>query len=507
MMKQITLTLALLVAAVAATAKTQSKGDMYYEAQCYPRAFVEYMKDYAKNPDNPELLLQITRTVLLDESPRDTAVFFIEKYLSLESETIEAYYLAAQAHYHSHNFSKAQKYLNEYTTMESNKENLAKADKLQSWITNSIRMMKNKLDCRLYNLGDMINTPSSEINPFITSDDKTIFFSCDEKFNSNDVIKYFNIKSTDNVELSWTKSKAISGNVNTLYDEYVTAACGDRVFFASNRSKDFAIYESEYKGGSRLGDGMKMLEPIDRKGDETAATLTPTGDTIIFAASSEKGDLDLYYSIRIKDKWGEARPLPGFVNEPGSDENYPTLSRDGRRLYFASNREGSMGGYDIYTSDLNPKTGEWGHITQMKYPINDTYDNLTISFSSNGRYAYISSIRKEGYGGRDIYAVVFDDVDPSIAVMRCFVGIKTKQKPAFLTQPARVEVHDDLGVLVADIKINLKSSTFILPLNPGKYTITINSPEAKPLSQSIVVEEKIYGEVSMERIFILEPLQ
>lgn len=498
--------MALALAALTASAQKEmdTKGDMYFKAMCYPRAFTEYMKEYAKKPENPDLLLKIAKTVLLDENPRDTAVFFIEKYMQLESETVEAYYLAAQAHYHAHHFSKAQKYLNEYTTMATQKEDLAKADQLQSWIRNAQRMMKDTLKCTLYNLGDMINTSSSEINPFITDDDHTMIFSCDEKFNSNDIVKYFNIKYSENMDLSWTKSKAMTGNVNTLYDEYVTSASHNHIFYCNNSEKDFALYEAEYKGNGRLGDGMKMVKAINRKGDEVAATLTHGGDTIIFSTTNAQGKLDLYYSIRFKDDWGAARPLPGEVNMSESDDNYPSLSRDGKRLYFASNREGSMGGYDIYHSDLNTKTGEWGKPVQMKYPINDTYDNLTISFASTGRYAYISSIRKEGFGSRDIYAIVFDKVNPTTAIMRCFAGIKARQRPVHLTQQPKITVTDDKGKLVGQLRMNLRTSTFILALDPGKYTLQIDSPEAKPFEQEIVVEEKVYDKYSIEKVFILE---
>ncbi len=506
-MNRYALTLALMLCVVAASAdKTvERRGDMYFKAACYPRAVIEYLKDYNRSPNDADLLKRIAEAVLLDESPRDTAVFFIEKYMDMVPDDVEAYYLAAQAHFHAHHFAKASKYVSEYLAMASKQTDKDKAEKLQSWIYNAQRMMKDTLKCALYNLGEMINTPNSEINPYLMPDDKTLFFSCDEKFNSNEIIKYFNIKFSDNVELSWTKSKAVGGNVNTLYDEYVSGLSKDRMFYCSNSDVSFAIFEAKYKGNGRFEDGVKLNYPIDSKGDEIAATLSTNADTIIFSATNSKGKLDLYYSIRFKGKWESARPLPGQINDSSSDDSYPNLSSDGKRLYFASNREGSMGGYDLYYSDLNVRTGEWGKPVQLKYPINDTYDNLSISFSSTGRYGYISAIRKGGFGNRDIYAVVFDNVMPSSAILRCYVGINTGGRPQPLTEQPLIEVRDMDGEVVARAKMNLSTSTFILALDPGKYELSIDTYEGKPHSETIEIDEKVYEPVAIEKIILLDP--
>ncbi len=510
-MKRILLSAALLVFAVSMVSAEKvidRKGDMYFKALCYPRAFTEYMKDYQRTPGDTVLLRKITETILNDENPRDTAIFFIEKYLARTTNDTEAYYMAAQAHYHAHHFDKARKYLSEYESRLTGKDvesQRKKASKLSSWIDNAQRMMRDTLKCKLYNLGDMINTVHSEINPYISADDKTLFFSSDEKFNSNDIIMYFNVKFSENSDLSWTKSKAVSGYVNTLYDEYVAGLTKDGIFFSTNSTTEFSLNEASYLGNGRFGEGLKMLEPIDGKGDECAATYSLTGDTIIFSGTNKNGTLSLYYSIRRNDAWGPVRLLPGQVNTENSDENYPNLSRDGKRLYFCSNREGSMGGYDIYYSDLDKKTGEWGAPVQMKYPINDTYDNMTISFSSNGRYAYISSIRKEGMGSRDIYAVIFDDVMPTSAILKCFVGIKAQQRPKMLTEQPLIEVTDESGERVASAKLNINTSTFILALDPGTYTISIDADGAKPFETSITIREKVHEDKAIEQVFILDP--
>lgn len=509
MIKSVFTTLTILALSFSAFATDEvidAKGDMYYNACCYNRARTEYMKAYARRPDDAKLLKRIAETILNDENPRDTATFFIDKYLQLDPDDIEAYYMGAKAHYHARNFTKASKLLSNYQTMVTEPKDVEKANKLQSWISNAQRMLKDTLRCKLVNLGSMINTPSSELNPYIFGDDQTLIFACDEKYNSTEMMNYFNIKASETDGLLWAKSKAVTGAVNTLYDEYIVSVHGDKVIFNSNRDVQFSIYESQYKGQGRLSDGIKFEAPINMKGDEVGATYSVNCDTLIFSGTTANGKLDLFYSIKkTNGKWGDPRPLPGEINNIDSDENYPMLTNNGKRLFFASDREGSMGGYDLFYSDLNTKTGDWGRPVQLKYPINDMFDNMTISYTTTGRYAYISSIRNEGFGNRDIYAVIFDEGETTPAILKCFVGFAAKPKPIPVALMPLVEVFDQKGELVANVKTNLTRSTFILALDPGKYTLKIHTPGAMDYTEELDIAEKVYTQDAIEKIILLTP--
>lgn len=487
------------------------RADAYFEAGNYNRAYAEYIKAYPNQKTNISLLYRLAESILQIEMPRDTACYFIDKFIEKEPEETEAYYMAALAYYHAHNFSKASTHINKYMTMTKNKEDIAKAKKLQTWIANAERMIKNPTKLPIVNLGSTINSVNHEINPYIFPDGKTLIFSCDDKYNSMAMLNYFNLKVSDNLGLNWSKCKEVSGTkINTLYDEYVAGISENEVIFCSNRDVQFSIFSAERKSkGGRFDVAEKFPEPIDDKGDEVAAAITVTGDTIIFTKTTENGLLDLYYSIKSRGSWGEPRPLPGQINQTSSDENYPSLSPDGKRLYFASNRESSMGGYDLYYSDFNSNTKEWGAPVQMQYPINDTYDNLTISHTADGRYGYISSIRKDGYGGRDIYAIIYEGVEPTVALFKCFVGLKNgDEDPKKLSETPRIHVYDETGEMVANLKVNMRKSTFLIAVGPGNYTLTIESPEAKPFKEKLVIPEKYFDKSTpISKKIILTPIE
>jgi hypothetical protein len=485
------------------------RADAYFEAGNFNRAYAEYIKAYPKQKTNLSLLYRLAETILQTEMPRDTACFFIDKFIEKEPGETEAYYMGALAYYHAHNFSKASTHINKYLSLTKNKEDIAKAKTLQQWIANAERMVKKPTQLPIVNLGPTINTANQEINPYIFPDGKTLIFSCDDKYNSMAMLNYFNLKVSDNLGLNWSKCKEVTGtDINTLYDEYVAGITTDNVIFCSNRDVQFSLFQAERKGkGGKFGVAERFPQPIDFKGDEVAATLSVTGDTMIFTRTIENGLLDLFYSIKSRGSWGTPRPLPGQINQASSDENYPSFSPDGKRLYFASNRETSMGGYDIYYSDFNEKTKEWSAPVQMPYPINDTYDNMTISHTADGRYGYISSIRKDGYGGRDIYAIIYNDVTPTTALFKCFVGLKNgDEDPKKLSETPRITVYDETGEMVASLKVNMKKSTFLLSIGPGQYTINIDSPEAEPFKDKIEIPEKYFDKGDpISKKFILTP--
>lgn len=488
-----------------------AKGDMLFNAGCYTKALVEYKKAYIKNPDNTRLMRRMAETILLDESPRGEAAIYIERYLQKDTMAVNDYdalILAAKANFYARNFAAARKHLDNYRTMTTDKARLEEADMLASWIDNAQAALKDTLKCPVINLGEMVNTQYSEINPIILPDNDILLFSSDDKYNSTEVLNYFNVKFAERKGLEWTKSRAVTGMVNTLYDEYICGQGGGHVFFNSNRDVSFGIYDSKYINNGRMGDGLRFEEPIDIREDEVAATMSASGDTLIYSATCANGKLDLFYSIRFNDKWCTPRPLPGEINILESDENYPQLTPDGKRLYFSSDRPGSMGGMDLYYSDYNEKTREWGKPVHLKYPINDSYDNYTVSFSSDNRYAYISAIREGGFGGRDIYAVVYNEVLPSVALIKCTLVQKVKPKPIPLTDIPFIEITDENGDVVASVKMKTSTSTCVFALDPGTYTVTIEADNMKPYTETLVVPEMCYDQQTpIDKIIVLEPAE
>lgn len=490
--------------------KVDPKGDEYFFSRCYEKATEQYLKVFAKNPSNkanPKLLKRITESVLASEMLRDTAAYFIELYLDMVHGEADAHLMAARANFHAHRFDRAIMHVDSFRILATTEEELQQADVLNSWIRNARRMLKDTLKNAIINLGDQVNSRSNEINPYIINDGQTLVFSCDDKFDRDAVINVFNIKASDHDQLSWTPARKVSGEgVNTLNDEHPSGVTPNGIFFCSNREHDFKLYTADYAGNGRFKDVYEFKDPIDLLGSEVAGCFSPSGDTLYFSGTAQNGKLDIYYSIFANGQWREARPIPGLVNRFDSDENFPYLVNGGTRLYFASDREGTMGGYDIFYSDFDFSRFEWGPAVQMPYPINDTYDNMTISYSPDGRYAYLSMFRADSYGARDVYALLNDRVLPTSAIVRYTLKLYNAQrKQVDIDEQPSIEVRDQNNELVAIERVNLRTKSFIVVLDPGTYTLTVEYPEVPRYEEKLVVEDRLYNATPIEKTISLKP--
>lgn len=114
---------------------------------------------------------------------------------------------------------------------------------------------------------------------------------------------------------------------------------------------------------------------------------------------SGKNTLSIY-SSKLKDgKWSDIQQMP-FCSIDFSD-THPSITQDGKYLFFASNRPGGFGGYDIYYSK-NEGSGKWGTPINLGGKINTAYDEMN-PFSLRDTLLYFSSNGRVGFGGADIY--------------------------------------------------------------------------------------------------------
>jgi len=123
------------------------------------------------------------------------------------------------------------------------------------------------------------------------------------------------------------------------------------------------------------------------------------------------GGMDLYRVVKLPDgAWSYAVNLGPTINTL-YDEDAPYLSPDNSTLYFSSKGHRNMGGYDIFKTKLYSGSGRlrsdigllWSIPENLKAPINSIADDIYYVVAGNGRTAYFSSDREGGLGGADIY--------------------------------------------------------------------------------------------------------
>ena len=134
---------------------------------------------------------------------------------------------------------------------------------------------------------------------------------------------------------------------------------------------------------------------------ESQPFISADGNELFFVRySNSKQKADIFCSQLIDGQWSKPKPLHNVNTD--ANEMSPFLSIDGTTLFFASDRDNSMGGYDLFFSRRDRK-GEWGAPSNIGFPINTEANEICFVVDDDGSRAYLSSDRDGGFGGYDVF--------------------------------------------------------------------------------------------------------
>ncbi len=173
--------------------------------------------------------------------------------------------------------------------------------------------------------------------------------------------------------------------VNTEFDElfpYISAD-GKSIYFISDRSGEFCLWVTRLRDSLWLSP-VNLSEIVGIREIEGPVSVSPDEYRIFFSCRTDRGDLDIYYVEKIGVEWSIPHPLP--VNTD-ADEWCPSLSVDGRTLYFASNRKGSAGGYDIWVTHFMDTA--WTKPENLK-SINTVHDEISPFIHYDNKTLYFA---------------------------------------------------------------------------------------------------------------------
>lgn len=364
------------------------------------------------------------------------------------------------------------------------------------------------------NMGRAINTGEDEYHPSITVDGELFVFTAKEPKGRSNTGKpfyredlYFSVN--DKVK-GWQVAKNFRNPVNTpQHNEGASSVShdGKYLFFTACNLPD-GLGSCDLYVTHRVGNRWavpKNMGPQINSGDwDSHPSLSPDGQTLYFASNRKGGigESDIWQAKR-NPKGGWFKPRPVSFNTQGSDFT-PYIHADGQTMFFSSDGYPGMGGHDVFV--IRKEKGKWGLPKNVGYPINTEEDEYGMIADPQGRMAYYASERKGGVGKFDLYQFeLYKEIQPITASY-----IKGKVVNANTKQPLSAEVQlidrntEELITSTTSDKIN---GSFLAGL-PSNKNYVLNVAKKGYLFYSDHFELKEQSSTEPKQLYIpLVPIQ
>lgn len=201
----------------------------------------------------------------------------------------------------------------------------------------------------------------------------------------------------------------LAGGVNTEpHHEYfpVVSIDGKRLIFTRNVHRNGEDFYESYRQDDGTWSVAEPLERMNSDYEDAAHTMSANGRLIVFTICGKKdaiGGCDLYFTEKKNGTWTPVRNMGPSINSPAWDSQ-PTLSADGKLLFFTSTRKGGLGGSDLWGSARNGK-GVWSPAVNLGRTLNTPGKDEFPFLHPDGRSLYFTSNGHPGMGGMDLFFV------------------------------------------------------------------------------------------------------
>ena len=394
-----------------AQSKDTKKADQLFDRLAYTEAIEEYTSLIEKGKADEYVYTQLARTYTILNDTKKAESFYkrVVKNKKANPETLFAYAEILKANGKSSDYKK---WMKRFVKANGNDPRAAIYLKNQDYL--------DELEDRdpLYTItnADKINTKYSDFGSF-TSNNKIYFSSSrntDRKNHNLNGEPFLDVYSATTDGSSISNVELLSGDVNSKYHEGTIAITpdGKRMFFDRNNFFEGDLEKDEegvnqinlYVAEKVAGEWTNIV-PVPFNDDNYSTghpAISPDGKTLYFSSDKPggQGGSDLYMvELKSDNTFGEPKNLGANINTIAT-EAFPSVSSNGD-LYFSSNGHLGLGGLDAFVAAKNGSS--FSSPENLGPGVNSGNDDFGVNIDTEKGTGYVSSNRKGGKGGDDIY--------------------------------------------------------------------------------------------------------
>ena len=216
----------------------------------------------------------------------------------------------------------------------------------------------------------------------------------------------------------WSKPEAVTGGLNTDFDEGACALTPDqRTMYLTQCVSDasyprYAQIVTSARSDAAWGKPTELKITADTLSSYAHPAVSPDGEWLYFVSDMPggMGGMDIWRARITPAGLGGVENLGEPINTPGN-EMFPTFRPNGD-LYFSSDGHPGMGGLDIFIASVG-RDGKY-HVTHPGYPLNSQADDFGMTFEGVHNRGYFASNRNDGRGWDHIYSFENPEIIQSV---------------------------------------------------------------------------------------------
>lgn len=455
--------------------------DIDYEIGDFRRAAEVYEDLYAKDTTISELELKLGISYFYLRQ-YDKSRDYLEK--AKEHWQVEAlYYLGQVYHLDGRLVEEIELYQSYKNYGKDIEQSIESVNRLIEQAKYAQELIDQPVNVDIENIGSEINTEYHEYVPLVYGEEDEIFFTSRRPGSTGGLQDhrgdYFEDVYNSQFRYGfWQRPDQLGEQINTPTNDACVGISADGQKLYIFRTSDDLISGDLYVS-EKDEDGWGQLEmlgsDINSEYAETSASISSDDKILYFSSNREGGygGMDIYRVVKMPNgEWSKAQNLGPTINTQYNEDS-PFIHADNKTLYFISTGHKSMGGYDIFKSTLKPD-GLWTEPVNMGYPINSLANDMNFVMAADKLSGYYSSSANGGFGGQDIYKIIFRLEAKILSVVK---GGVLSDDTAHVPVMASVTLIDKRTKEVQGIyKSNASTGKFIMVITPeSSYQVIVEA--------------------------------
>lgn len=499
------------VSTVMAQYGKQKKADALYNSFSFVKAIETYKEMLANNYNSNYAKRRLGDSYMMLRDPENASLYYkdVVTQPNIDPEYYLNYALSLRA---LKKYDESAIWLKKYKETGVVDSRIQKIMEDENFISNIYQVKQQYFSKPVpFNseLSDFGAYEKNGIVTFASSRDKGVGIKRTYTWNQQPFLDLFQVKHDGD---NYTEANKIEGDVNTKFHEgqVTVSKDGKTMFFTRNnylgskKGKDangtnnLKIYRATLDKDNKWTD-IKELPFNNNNYSVGHPSLSADGKTLYFASDMPggKGKSDVYKVSVNGDSYGKPENLGDKINTEGN-ELFPFVHNDGN-LFFSSDGLQGLGQLDIFTTVLDDN-GNIQEIINLGMPVNSPMDDFSFFLNDAGDTGYISSNREGGMGDDDIYG--FDRI-PLFSV-RGTVTDAINHQPI---KDAKIVIKDKDGIQIADLVTDEKGKYKMNIDRETTYTIEASHMKYQPEPSKIADSRNSKGKNEIVVDFELDPVQ